>query len=126
MIAHHSEFPATSIVDLSVLSKTFSTLGPQRSFLAVISVGLMVAAPFAFEEASYLDWAIVPTVIAPIVLVMMLFVLPLDMIMTRVFLSDPGSEEERARLKRVLVIEGSLFLAVAVAWMPFLNSMLPD
>ena len=53
----------------------------------------------------------------------MLFVLPLDMVMSVVFMSDRQGTE-RARMRRVLWIEAALLATLVASWTPFLADLL--
>ena len=63
------------------------------------------------------------TVVSPALFVIFVFVLPLDLFMTWVFMSDKTGEE-RGRLKRVMLTEGALLAALTVSWTPFLVDLL--
>ena len=91
-----------------------------------MAFAVIALAPFAMTETTYLDWNMVPTVIAPIAMVMLAFVLPLDLMMTRVFLAGAESDDERLRLKRIMWTEGGVLVLMLAAWVPFLNSLLPE
>jgi hypothetical protein len=110
----------------AVFKKISKTLGPLRMFLAVITVVLVALAPFSLEEASYLDWGMVPTVLAPIVTVMMLFVLPLDIMMARLFMVGGDDPVERKRMGSVIGIELALFGVLVASWVPFMRALVPD
>lgn len=102
------------------------TLGPLRVFLCSMAFAVIALSPFAMAETTYLDWNMVPTVIAPIAMVMLAFVLPLDLMMTRVFLAGAESDDERLRLKRIMWTEGGVLVLMLAAWVPFLNSLFPE
>src|SRR5690606_17700695 len=99
------------------VGRFFRYMGPLRALLAIATVLVIAAAPFA-GEVHYRDWRLIPTVIAPTLMMMLVFALPLDFTMTRVFMSDKvGAEHERYR--RILWIEAVLYLLMIAAWLPF-------
>ena len=100
-----------------------STLGPLRTILVIAAV---VAAGGAFFAGGGhydpLSWAILPRAIVPTLAVTLLFVIPLDMLMTRVFMSDKQGEE-RQRFRRILKFEVAAYALLLLAWAPFLVSL---
>ena len=63
------------------------------------------------------------SVIAPTLFVIMAFVLPLDITMTLIFMSDRQGPERR-RLRRIAQAETVLLVAMLVAWMPLMMRLL--
>ncbi|MDX1514367.1 MAG: hypothetical protein R3174_11570, partial [Gammaproteobacteria bacterium] len=55
--------------------------------------------------------------------VIMLFVLPLDITMSVVFMSDKEGEERR-RYQRIIRTEAVLFVLMLLSWIPFLYRLL--
>ena len=98
-------------------------LGPLRLMLALLVLVVSAAAPFSEGPAVYTGWRLATTVIAPAIFVMLVFLLPLDMIMSTVFMSG-GSSVTRARFRRIIAIELVLLVAMAIAWLPFVLRLL--
>jgi L-lactate permease len=103
--------------------KVFHWLGPLRSGLALLTVIIIASAPFADGTVYMHDWRLFPSVIAPTIVMMLVFTFPLDLTMVRVFLQDaePG---ERARLQAVMRFEFALFVLMLLAWLPFMLKIL--
>ena len=97
--------------------------GALRVLLVLCVVGLVIAAPFSGGPAYATGWPLVRSVIAPTLFVIMAFVLPLDLVMTLVFMSGRQGPERR-RLLIVALVEGVLFIAMLAAWAPFLLRLL--
>ena len=97
--------------------------GPLRVLLVVSVVAIIIAAPFSEGPAYSTGWPLVRSVIAPTLFVIMAFVLPLDITMTLVFMSDRQGAERR-RLRRIAQTEAVLFGAMLVAWMPLVMRLL--
>jgi len=93
--------------------------GALRVLLVITVVVLIVAAPFSDGPAHATGWPLVRSVIAPTLFVIMAFVLPLDITMTLVFMSDRRGAERR-RLRRIAQTEIVLLVAMIVAWIPLL------
>ncbi len=99
------------------------SLGTLRALLMLAALTCIIAAPFA-DGTTYLhDWRLLPSVIAPTIMVMLLFAIPLDICMARIFMSD-SSDTEKARLKRAIFIETAMFGALALAWTPFMLKLM--
>lgn len=97
--------------------------GVLRVLLILGVVALVIAAPFSGAPTHTTGWPLVRSVIAPTLFVIMVFVLPLDLAMTLVFMSDRQGAEQR-RLRIVAQVEGALFVAMLAAWAPLLMRLL--
>lgn len=100
-----------------MMGRFFRFMGPLRALLVIATVVVILSAPFA-GGVEYRDWRLLPTVIAPTFMMLLVFVLPLDFTMTRVFMTG-ASGEDRARYRRILWIEAALFVGMLAAWFPF-------
>ena len=89
-------------------------LGPLRLMLALLVLVVSAASPFSEGPAVYTGWRLATTMIAPAIFVMLVFLLPLDMIMSAVFMSG-GSPARRSRFRRIIGIgiEGRRVLVLA-------------
>ncbi len=81
------------------------------------------AAPFSEGPAAYSGWRLATTVIAPALFVMLVFLLPLDMMMSAVFMSgrEPAT---RTRFRRIILAELTLLAIMALSWLPFVLRLL--
>ena len=100
-----------------------STFGALRVLLVIGVVALIVAAPFSDGPTASTGWPLVRSVIAPTLFVIMAFVLPLDITMTLVFMSERRGRERR-RLRRIAQTEAVLLVAMLVAWIPLVMRLL--
>ena len=105
------------------LLRIVSGLGALRLMLGLLVLVVSAAAPFSEGPAVYSGWRLATTVIAPAIFVMLVFLLPLDMIMSTVFMSG-GSPVRRARFRRIIAIEFVLLVAMVIAWSPFVLRLL--
>ena len=103
--------------------KIFRDLGVLRSGMAVIVLALILASPFTTGGASVVGIALLTTIVSPALFVIFVFVLPLDLVMTMVFMADKDGPE-RARLRRVFIAESVLFIALCASWVPFVLRLL--
>jgi len=93
-------------------------LGALRMLMLGFVVLLIATAPFSGGDFSLEGLAMLTTLVAPALTVIMLFVVPLDMIMSFIFRTDKTGSE-RSRLNRVLLIEAIAFISLVLSWLPF-------
>lgn len=98
-------------------------LGTLRVLLLAAAAAVIAAAPFADGSVHMHDWRLLPSVVAPSVMMMLVFALPLDMTMARVFMAD-AEAPERSRLGFVIRVEAAVLVAMLAAWTPFLVGVL--
>ena len=84
---------------------------------------IIMTAPFADGEVHMHDWRLLPSVVAPSIMMMLVFALPLDITMARIFMAD-ASQSERERLSFVIKLEIGAYLLMLAAWMPFFVTVL--
>ena len=63
------------------------------------------------------------TLVAPPLAVMMAFVVPLDMLMGRIYMTDTQGTE-RARYRRILAVEALALALLVATWTPFFVALL--
>ena len=102
-------------VAVLVASAPFSSLHPGAFDLSAVLA--TDDGPFAAPGAIWL------TLVAPPLAVMMAFVVPLDMLMSRIYMTDKP-EAERVRYRRILTAEALAFLLLVGAWTPFFVALL--
>ena len=105
------------------LREFVTSFGALRVLIVVGVVALIVAAPFSDGPAQSTGWPLVRNVIAPTLFVIMAFVVPLDITMTLVFMSDRQGPERR-RLRRIALTEAVLLVAMLAAWTPLVIRLL--
>lgn len=98
-------------------------IGALRTGLAIATIVVMAAAPFADGSTHMHDWRLFPSVIAPTLMMMLVFTLPLDITMAYVFMSD-ASEIERQRLRVIIRFEALLLVLMVLSWIPFMFRVL--
>ena len=107
-----------------VASAPFASFGPE-GFEAVyasqaLGVGGDALGPREIGVSMGLVWT---TLVAPPLAVMMAFVVPLDMLMSRIYMTDKP-DAERARYRRILAAESFAFVLLVAAWTPFFVALL--
>lgn len=104
-------------------SSILARLGPLRVMLVTAMMVVILAAPFADGTTHAHDWRLLPGVVAPTIMMMLVFAIPLDVTMARVFLSD-AEPAERSRLWFVIKVEGVMYALMLMAWAPFVIKVL--
>ncbi len=79
---------------------------------------LAVTAFFSLGETHKSGLMMYPTLIAPAVVPMLYFVIPLDMIMCTVLMSGKKAQERR-RYKHMIGSDFAALLLLFIAWLPF-------
>ena len=100
-----------------------SEIGALRSLLLGSILLVIVLSLWADGVVYAHDWRIVYSVIAPTITMMLVFAVPLDVTMARVFMSG-ASDCERKRLRKIIRIESSAYLLMILAWSPFFLTVL--
>lgn len=94
-------------------------LGVLRSLLLTATLLVIAAAPFADGSVHLHDWRLLTSVVAPTIMMMLVFAIPLDITMARIFMTD-ASAAERARLAFAVRLEVIALLLMLAAWTPFI------
>lgn len=100
---------------VTTLARFFVGMGPLRSLLAITTVSLVALAPFALLDPS----GVVRGAVVPALATLVAFVLPLDMSMSRVFMSGAEAPEV-ARYARIIRCEAWLLVLLVSVWVPTL------
>ncbi len=98
-------------------------IGFLRATLMLTTVLLIFLAPFAGGHIQTSGWPMVTTLLAPVFFAMFIFVLCLDILMTRVFMLG-CSDAERQRLTMIFRSEALLLLILLASWAPFVLALL--
>ncbi len=98
-------------------------VGFLRAVMMLGTVLLVFLSPFAGGHVQASGWPLVTTLVAPVCFVIFAFVLCLDMLMTRVFMSG-SSDAERQRFTMIFRSEALLLLILIISWAPFVLALL--
>ena len=98
-------------------------VGFLRALLMFVTVLLVFLSPFAGGHIQTSGWPLITTLVGPVSFVIFSFVLCLDMLMTRVFMSGTA-DAERRRLSLILRSEAVLLLILLASWTPFMLELL--
>jgi hypothetical protein len=117
-VSFRSVLDSMSLMFLS-LNSFCRRIGILRTGLAIATIVVIAAAPFADGSTHMHDWRLFPSVIAPTLMMMLVFTLPLDITMAFVFMSD-ASELEKERLQMIVRFETILLVLMILSWIPFM------
>ena len=101
------------------VTRLMNDLGALRAIMVACTLLLIVLAPFADSTVHLHDSRLLTSVVAPALMVIFVFVLMLDITMTRIFSIDT-TPERRAGMRRAVRVECVALLALLAAWMPFM------
>jgi len=101
------------------LNNWIKSLGTLRALMMLSALACIVAAPFANGTTYVHDWRLLPSVIAPSIMMMLVFAIPLDVCMAKIFMTDADAGE-KARLTRAIYIEIVIMVALVLSWLPFM------
>ncbi len=106
-----------------MLKQILSRLGALRAMLVAVVLLLILMGPISGGEARVSGFALFTSVVAPAFYVIMLFVLPLDITMSRVFMGE-AQGEEKLRYRFIIRLELVLLALMLLAWLPFVLKLL--
>lgn len=101
----------------------FNELGALRSMLLVATALSLSATPFTDTDVRMEGWGVVPDVLVPVVSFILLFILLLDMLMSRVFMIE-ANVQKRQKFNRIFMLEFAQIVALIVFWSPYFLAVL--
>lgn len=97
-------------------------MGVLRVLLVSAAIVDILAAPNPGTPVVYTGWALVTTLIVPVLAPILLQVLLLDALMGRVLMSS-NQGAERARYRRIMVVNLVIAAALVVGWAPYFMAL---
>ena len=98
-------------------------VGPLRGMLYLLILILSITAIFSMGGTQKSGLMMFPTLIAPAIVPMLFFVIPLDMTMCRIMMS--GREAPvRKRYRHIVALDALSFVLLLGAWFPFYYRLL--
>ena len=92
-------------------------VGILRVMLYILMTALVLSAPLALLETHKSGWLMLPTLIAPTIVPMLIFVIPLDVTMCLIQMSS--KVQMRKRYIRIIWLDVISLLVLLLAWTPF-------
>ncbi|NLO80439.1 MAG: hypothetical protein GX093_09080 [Xanthomonadaceae bacterium] len=101
------------------LARQLLEIGPLRLALGLSALVLAVFAPAPGIETRLEGWGLIATGVLPALGPIVFFALLLDMLMSRVLMSDTDAAGRR-RYRTAMLFDGAMALVLLLAWLPFL------
>ena len=105
-----------------MIAEYLKRIGFLRAVLMLITLLLAFMSLFAGGQAETSGWPLITTVLAPVFVIIFTFVLSLDMLMTRVFMSG-SSDAERRRFTMIFRSEVLLLVILLASWTPYMLTL---
>ncbi len=100
---------------------TLIQVGPLRLGLALL-IALCLPLVF-FADAQPEGWRVIPVYVGPVLAVIFIWLLLLDMLMSRVLMSEQPPEK-RVRYRLAMKLDAALLAAIFLFWGPFFYGLL--
>jgi len=81
------------------------------------------AIPFTDTDVRMEGWGLLPDVLVPVVSFILIFVILLDMLMSRVFMIE-ADQATRQKFKRIFILELLQIISLLVLWAPYFFAVL--
>ena len=101
----------------------FSRIGELRIMLLCTTLLSLSMIPFTNTDVRMDGWGLLPDVLAPVVSFILLFILFLDMLMSRVFMIE-ADEEKRQRFSRIFWLELTQVVLLISLWSSYFIAVL--
>jgi len=100
-------------------------VGELRIFLFFVTLGSLFTIPFTNSDGVVrMDgWGFAPDVLVPVVSFLLVFILLLDMLMSRVFMIE-ADDEKRKKFKSIFLLELVLVVSLISFWTPYFFKVL--
>ena len=106
-----------------MIKNFFSEIGPLRSLLTFTTLLSLSMIPFTDTAVRMDGWGLLPDVLAPVISFILLFILFLDMLMSRVFMIE-ADDEKRQRFSRIFWLELTQVVLLISLWSPYYIAVL--
>ncbi|MGU9956395.1 MAG: hypothetical protein ACNYPI_01740 [Arenicellales bacterium WSBS_2016_MAG_OTU3] len=110
-------------VHKSLINRFIEKVGWLRFGLTLLTLFLILMAPMSLGETMMSGWGMVPTMIAPALAPMLLFVYPLDMTMSAIYRSG-ADQIQQARHSFIIKLDLILMVVLVIVWLPFFRTLL--
>jgi hypothetical protein len=100
------------------LARRIRELGPLRGTLLFCVLIALVLIPAPGTRAVYEGWPLVTTVLVPVLAPILFMLLMLDVLMSRVFMTDAEGDARR-RLKTAMIVNLLAAALLVIRWLPY-------
>ncbi len=110
-------------MDFFKSSEVRQQVGVLRVAMAVL---VLLCLPFVFYPgADDSGWRVIPVHVVPVIALMLIWILPFDMLMSRVFMGEKEGSE-RDRYKTIIKFDTALLVMLFLFWAPFFFILLTE
>ncbi|ABI55747.1 hypothetical protein ACN2MM_02515 [Alkalilimnicola ehrlichii MLHE-1] len=103
---------------LAPLSQRLIALGSMRWFLMLCALLCLVLRPEPGTGIITEGWALVPTLLAPVLAPLVVVVMLLDALMARVFMTDTAGPQ-RQHYRLAILVNVAIAVVVTLYWLPY-------
>lgn len=97
--------------------------GPMRVVLACTALALIAFVPAPGTAPVYSGWAMIPTIVVPVLAPNIFMVVMLDVMMASIFMIDKKGAA-RARYRRIQLTNLALAAGLVVFWTPYFKALI--
>lgn len=115
--------PRNKIKQQTPTANILMQFGPMRVVLACAALALIVLVPTPGTSPVYSGWALITTIVVPVLAPNIFMVLMLDVLMSSVFMIDKKGAE-RARYRRIQLTNLALAAGMVVFWVPYYKALI--
>ena len=101
-----------------MIKETLIEMNPLRIILNGTAIALILLRPELGTPMTYEGWAMVSTLLAPVVAPIIFMLLMLDSLMSRVFMAEKPPEVQ-AHFRRIMRVSLLMGIALFVYWVPY-------
>ncbi len=98
-------------------------IGTLRVMLMFATLLSLSAIPFTDTNVRMDGWGLLPDVLVPVVSFILVFIILLDMLMSRVFMIE-ADEAKRSKFNKIFLLELMLIISLLVLWSPYFTAVL--
>ena len=101
----------------------FNEIGALRVMLMTTTLLSLSAIPFTDTNVRMEGWGLLPDVLVPVVSFILVFIILLDMLMSRVFMIE-ADEAKRKKFNKIFLLELTLIVSLLLLWSPYFTAVL--
>lgn len=98
-------------------------IGELRVMLLIATLLSLSAIPFTDANVRMEGWGLLPDVLTPVISFILVFILLLDMLMSRVFMIE-ADDVKKNKFKKIFWLELALMVSLLVLWSPYFIAVL--
>ncbi len=105
------------------MNSFFKEIGELRVMLLVMTLLSLSAIPFTDTNVRMEGWGLLPDVLVPVISFILVFIILLDMLMSRVFMIEADAAKKN-KFKKIFLLEAILIVSLLLLWSPYFITVL--